>query len=235
VSLPLEMRIRTFRRSVFLLLMCAPAWSGSLRDLTNADASAGLRQALAQGANQAVSSLGRKDGFLLNKQVRIPLPPRLAKAEKVMRMAGMGAQADDLVLAMNRAAEAAVPEAKTLLLGAVKSMSVDDAKTILTGGDDSVTQFFKARTSEPLMLKFTPIVQKYTANVNLAKKYNQIAGKGLQLGLLKKEDADIDSYVARSALDGVYKIIGQEEKAIRANPARAIGDLARTVFGALGQ
>ena len=227
--------MRTLRKSALLLFICTAAWSGSLRDLTNADASAGLRQALTQGANQAVSSLGKKDGFLLNKQVKIPLPPRLAKAEKVMRMAGMGAQADDLVLAMNRAAEAAVPEAKPLLLDAVKSMSVDDAKKILSGGDDSVTQFFKAKTSDPLMLKFLPVVQKYTANVGLAKKYNKFAGKGLELGLIKKEDADIDSYVARSALDGVYKIIGQEEKAIRANPAKAVGDLAKKVFGALGK
>ena len=121
------------------------------------------------------------------------------------------------------------------LLDAVKSMSVDDAKKILTGGDDSVTQFFKAKTSDPLMLKFMPIVQKYTANVGLAKKYNKVAGKGLELGLINKEDADIDSYVARSALDGVYKIIGQEEKAIRANPAQAVGDLAKKVFGALGK
>jgi hypothetical protein len=126
-----------------------------------------------------------------------------------------------------------VPEAKPLLLDAVKSMSVEDAKKILTGGDDSVTQFFKAKTSDSLMLKFVPVVQKYTANVNLAKKYNKVAGKGLQLGLISKEDADIDSYVARSALDGVYKIIGQEEKAIRANPAKAVGDLAKKVFGAL--
>ena len=227
--------MKTFRRSVLLLFICTAAWSGSLRDLTNADASSGLRQALVQGANQAVSSLGKKDGFLLNKDVKIPLPPRLAKAEKVMRMAGMGAQADDLVLAMNRAAEAAVPEAKTLLLDAVKSMSVDDAKKILTGGDDSVTQFFKAKTSEPLMLKFMPIVQKYTANADLAKKYNKFAGTGLQMGLIKKEDADVDSYVARSALDGVYKMIGQEEKAIRANPAQAVGALAKKVFGALGK
>ena len=227
--------MKTLRRSVLLLFICTAASAGSLRDLTNVDASTGLRQALVQGANQAVSTLGKKDGFLLNKQVKIPLPPRLAKAEKLMRMAGMGAQADDLVLAMNRAAEAAVPEAKPLLLDAVKSMSVDDAKKILTGGDDSVTQFFKAKTSDPLRLKFMPIVQKYTANANLAKKYNQVAGKGLQLGILKKEDADIDSYVARSALDGVYKIIGQEEKAIRANPAQAVGALAKKVFGALGK
>ena len=225
--------MKTLRRSALLLFICTAAWSGSLRDLTNADASTGLRQALAQGANQAVSSLGKRDGFFLNKQVKIPLPPRLAKAEKYMRMAGLGAQADDLVLTMNRAAEAAVPEAKPLLLDAVKSMSVEDAKKILTGGDDSVTQFFKAKTSDPLMAKFLPVVQKYTANVNLAKKYNQVAGTALTLGLIKKEDADLDSYVARSALDGVYKIIGQEEKAIRADPAKAIGDLAKKVFGAL--
>ncbi len=227
--------MKTLVGTAVLLFICTAAWSWSLSDLTNADASAGLRQALEQGANQAVSSLGKKDGFFLNKQVKIPLPPRLKKAEKVMRMAGMGAQADDLVLAMNRAAEAAVPEAKTLLLGAVKTMSVDDAKKILTGGDDSVTQFFKTKTAEPLMLKFMPIVQKYTANVGLAKKYNKVAGKGLELGLIKKEDADIDSYVARSALDGVYKIIGQEEKAIRADPAKAIGGLAKKVFGAIGK
>jgi len=227
------MRMKTLRRSALLLFACTAAWSGSLRDLTNADASTGLRQALAQGANQAVSSLGKKDGFFLNKQVKIPLPPRIAKAERYMRMAGLGAQADDLVLTMNRAAEAAVPEAKPLLLDAVKSMSVEDAKKILTGGDDSVTQFFKSKTSDPLMAKFLPVVQKYTANVDLAKKYNQVAGTALQLGLLKKEDADLDSYVARSALDGVYKIIGQEEKAIRADPAKAIGDLAKKVFGAL--
>jgi hypothetical protein len=232
---PQEVRMRTFHRSVLLLLVCTAAWSGSLRDFTNLDASTGLRQALTQGADQAVSLLGKKDGFLLNKDVKIPLPPRLAKAEKVLRMAGMGKQADDLVLAMNRAAEAAVPEAKPLLLDAVKAMSVDDARKILTGGEDSVTQFFKAKTAEPLALKFMPIVQKYTANVGLAKKYNKVAGQGVQLGLLKKEDADLDSYVARSALDGVYKVIGQEEKAIRANPAQAVGDLAKKVFGALGK
>lgn len=227
--------MKTLGKPFLLMFICAAAWSASLRDLTNADASTGLRQVLTQGANQAVSSLGKKDGFFLNKQVKIPLPPKLAKAEKVMRLAGMGSQADDLVLAMNRAAEAAVPEAKPLLLDAVKSMSVDDAKKILTGGDDSVTQFFKTKTSDPLMLKFMPIVQKYTANVGLAKKYNKVAGQGVELGLIKKEDADIDSYVARSALDGVYKIIGQEEKAIRANPAQAIGDLAKKVFGAIGK
>lgn len=220
-------------KCILLTFVWTCAWPLSISDLTNADASAGLKQVLSQGASQAVSKLGKQDGFLGNSLVKIPLPPRLAKAEKLMRMAGMGPQADELVTAMNRAAEAAVPEAKPLLLNAVKSMSVDDAKKILTGGDDSVTQFFKAKTSDALMQKFTPVVQKYTANVGLAQKYNQVAGKGLQLGLIKKEDADIDSYVARAALDGVYKMIAQEEKAIRANPMKAAGSMAQKVFGAL--
>jgi hypothetical protein len=227
--------MKSLRRSLLLMLACSAAWSWSLSDLTNKDASGGLKQALEQGANQAVSTLGKKDGFLLDKQVKIPLPPKLAKAEKYIRLAGLGNQADDLVLAMNRAAEAAVPEAKPLLLDAVKTMSVADAKSILTGGDDSVTQFFKAKTSDALIQKFLPVVQKYTANVDLAKKYNRVAGQGVALGLLKKEDADIESYVARSALDGVYKIIGQEEKAIRANPAAAVGSLAKKVFGSLAK
>lgn len=227
--------MKTLRRTLPLLLVCSVAWAWSLSDITNKDASGGLKQALEQGANVAVSTLGKQDGFLLNKQVKIPLPPKLAKAEKMLRLAGMGSQADDLVFAMNRAAEAAVPEAKPLLLDAVKSMTVDDAKRILTGGDDSVTQFFKAKTSDALIQKFLPVVRKYTANVDLAKKYNRVAGQGLALGLIKKEDADIDSYVARSALDGVYKVIGQEEKAIRANPASALGGLARKVFGAVGK
>ena len=227
--------MKSLLSSILLMLISSTALSWSLSDLTNTDASGGLRQALEQGANQAVSTLGKEDGFLLNKEVKIPLPPRLKKAEKWMRLAGLGAQADDLVLAMNRAAEAAVPEAKPLLLDAVRSMSVNDAKKILKGGDDSVTQFFKAKTSDALMQKFLPVVQKYTANVDLAQKYNQVASQGLQLGLIRKEDADLDGYVARRALDGVYKIIAKEEKAIRANPAAAVGSLAQRVFGSLGK
>lgn len=227
--------MKTVGKCALLLLVSTSAWSLSLSDLTNADASAGLKQVLTQGATQAVSTLGKPDGFLGNPKVRIPLPPRLAKGEKLLRMAGMGAQADELVTAMNRAAEAAVPEAKSLLLDAVKSMSVEDAKQILTGGDDSVTQFFRARTAEPLTQKFLPIVQKYTANVGLAQKYNQVASQGQQLGLIKKQDANIDNYVARKALDGVFEMIAEEERAIRANPMKAAGGMAQKVFGALGK
>jgi hypothetical protein len=227
--------MNTITKCALLLLASMNAWSLSLSDLTNTDAAVGLKQALTQGASQAVDMLGKPDGFLGNPKVRIPLPPRLAKAEKVLRMAGMGPQADELVTAMNRAAEAAMPEVKPLLLDAVKSMTVEDSKNILSGGDDSVTTFFRDKTAEPLTQKILPIVQKYTANVSLAQKYNQVAQQGRLLGLIKKEDADLDRYVAREALDGVYEMIAEEEKAIRANPMKAAGSMAQKVFGALGK
>jgi hypothetical protein len=207
----------------------------SLADFSNADASAGLKEALTQGVTTAVGSLGKPDGFLGNPKVKIPLPGKLAKAESMLRMAGMGKQADTLITAMNQAAEAAVPEAKPLLLNAVKSMSVDDARKILSGGDDSVTKFFKEKTSAQLTEKFLPIVKKHTATVDLAQKYDKLAGQGAAMGLVKPEDAQLDGYVTRKALDGLFMMIAEEEKAIRANPMQAAGSLAKKVFGALGQ
>lgn len=218
-----------------LLVVSTASWALSLDDISNKEASGGLKEALTQGVGAAVGSLGKADGFLGNDKVKIPLPDALAKAEKMLRMAGMGKQADELVTAMNRAAEAAVPEARTLLTNAVKSMSVDDAKKILTGGEGSVTAFFKEKTSAQLTEKFLPIVKQQTAKVNLAQKYDQYAGKGAKMGLVKKEDAKVDDYVTRKALDGLYTMIAEEEKAIRANPVGAVGGLAKKVFGALGQ
>jgi hypothetical protein len=222
-----------FGRFTALLLFPVAAWALSLGDISNADATSGLKEALSQGAGKAIDMLGKTDGFLGNPQVKIPLPGALAKGEKVLRMAGMGKEADDLVTAMNRAAEAAVPAAKPLIVDAIKSMSVDDAKKIITGGDDSVTQFFKSKTSAKLTEQFLPIVKKYTAQVGLAQKYDQLAGQGMQLGLIKQEDAQIDSYVTKSALDGLYKMIAAEEKSIRSNPMEAAGSMAKKVFGAL--
>ena len=227
--------MNTFCKLALLSIISTSAWALSLSDISNKDASSGLKQALTQGATQAIASLGKTDGFLGNPDVKIPLPGGLAKAEGMLRMAGMGKQADELVTAMNRAAEAAVPEAKPLMLNAVKSMTVEDAKNVLTGGDDSVTQFFKAKTSAQLTQKFIPIVKKYTANVGLAQQYNRLADKGAQFGLVKSEDANVDNYVARAALDGLYKMIAEEEKKIRENPLQAAGSMAQKVFGALGQ
>jgi len=227
--------MNTFCKLTILFFISTSAWALSLSDISNKDASSGLKQALTQGATQAIASLGKTDGFLGNPDVKIPLPGGLAKAEGMLRMAGMGKQADELVTAMNRAAEAAVPEAKPLMLNAVKSMTVEDAKNVLSGGDDSVTLFFKSKTSAQLTQKFIPIVKKYTANVGLAQKYNQLADKGAQFGLVKSEDANVDNYVARAALDGLYKMIAEEEKKIRENPLQAAGSMAQKVFGTLGQ
>jgi hypothetical protein len=207
--------------------------AAGLTNISNTEASNGLKEALIQGAGKAVSKLGAVDGFLGNPQVKIPLPDSLKKAEKTMRMFGMGKQADELVLKMNRAAEAAVPEAKALLVDSVKQMSVADAKAILTGGNDSATQYFKKTTSLPMAEKFLPIVKKATEDVELAQQYNKFAQTGMKYGLVKKEQANIEEYVTQKTLDGVYLMMAAEERAIRENPMGQASNLLKKVFGAL--
>ena len=186
--------------------------------LSDADASSGIRAALERGAVAAVGLLGRPDGFLGNPKVRISLPGYLNDAAKLLRFTGQQQRVDDLVTAMNRAAEAAVPEAKALLVAAVKSMSVGDARSIVSGGEDSVTRFFAAKTRTPLGERFLPIVKKQTERVDLAARFNAVAGKAAGLGLVTGEDANIERYVTSKALDGLYLMIGEEEKKIRSDP-----------------
>ncbi len=214
-------------------LVLGPAFALGLNDLTNQDASRGIKGALTEGAASAIAKLGVPGGFLDNPKVKIPLPPALDEVAKVMRMMGRGKDADELVVAMNRAAEQAVPEAKELLVNAVKTMSLDDAKRILTGGDNSVTQFFRAKTEAPLAVKFLPIVKQATDRVGLAKKYDEVAGQGAKIGLIKGDAVNIDQYVTHKALDGLYLMIGEEEHAIRQNPAAAGSAIVSKVFGAL--
>ena len=209
-----------------------PAASG-VDALSNADINAGLKEALTRGAETAVAQLGQKDGFFGNEAMKIPLPPSLQKAEKAMRMFGMGKQADELVLSMNRAAEAAVPEAKTLLVGAVKEMTLEDAKGILTGGKTSATVFFRKKTETQLTERFGPIVKATTDKVGLAQQYNQYAGAAAQFNLIDKKQARVEDYVTQQALDRLYKLIGEKEAAIRANPMQAGSDLLKKVFGAV--
>jgi hypothetical protein len=201
-------------------------------DLSNAEANQGLRVALERGALSAVGLLGRPGGFLDNPKVRIPLPGFLEDAAALLKALGQKKRLEELEVAMNRAAETAVPLAKTLLVDAVKSMTVSDAKNILTGGPTSVTDFFAGKTREPLFVRFLPIVTEATRKVSLAEKYNRVAGK-VPSGLVKKEDATIEQYVTRKALDGLYFMIGEEEKRIRQNPAGTGNALLGKVFGAL--
>ena len=209
--------------------------AAGLAGISNRDAINGLKEALTRGSHAAVARLGVENGFFGNDRVKIALPPSLRRAEAVMRSIGMDRHADELVLRMNRAAEAAVPEAKTLLVDAVKKMRVQDAKGVLTGGDDAATQYFKRTTSEPLAKRFQPIVKKAMERVKLAEKYNEIAASGAKVGLVKEEDAQLEDYVTRKALDGLFVAIAEEEKKIRQNPAAAASAIVRRVFGAVGR
>ena len=209
------------------------AYAFDLSSLSQQDASLGLKTALEKGADVAVSLLGKADGFWGNDAVRIPLPQWLSKAETALRFMGKGRDIDDLKLGVNRAAEQAVPQARTLLVGAVKSMSVQDAKSILGGGENSVTQFFKGKTEKPIGDKFLPIVSKVTDRIGLAREYNRIAGQGAQMGLVKPEQARIESHVTGKAMDGLYYMIGEEEKKIRQDPVGTGSAILQKVFGAM--
>lgn len=213
----------------------APAANAAgLSGISNTDQVGSLKQALTQGAETAVASLSSVNGFLGNDKVRIPLPDGLKKAESLMRTVGMGKYADELTTSMNRAAEAAVPEAKNLLVTAVKNMTVQDAKTILTGGNDAAaTQYFRKNTEAAIAGKFKPIVGKSMQKVKLAEKYDQFAGKGVQFGVVDQKDAKLDDYITRKAMDGLFLMMAEQEKAIRANPMQAAGSLAQKVFSAI--
>jgi hypothetical protein len=207
--------------------------AADLSGISNTEAASGLKQALMDGSAAAVAQLGVQNGFLNNAKVKIPLPPALQRIESALRFAGMRKQADDLVVAMNRAAEAAVPEAKSLLVESVQKMSVQDAKGILTGGDTAATEYFRKTTQTQLTQRFLPIVKKATDQVGLAEQYNSLAGQAVQLGLVKQDQATIESYVTQKALDGLYLVIGEQERAFRQNPVGATSDIVKRVFGAM--
>lgn len=225
------------KKSLAILLLgfaaTSAALAASLADFTDAQTVKGLKEALTQSASGAVARLGKTDGFFGNDKVKIPLPESLQRVEGLMRTFGMGKQADELVLAMNRAAEAAVPEGKRILVDAVKNMSFEDAKGIVTGGEDAATQYFRRTTSGPLHDKFLPIVAKMTQRVALAQKYDQYAGKAAKFGLVSEKDAQLNEYVTDKTLDGLYLMMAEEEKAIRKDPIGRGGYWLGKIFGAV--
>ena len=216
-----------------LCLIATPLLSSDLSALSDKDVGKGLKEALVQGVGTAVGQLSLADGFLGNPDVKIPLPPSLERAEKVLRDIGMGSYADELVTTMNRAAEAAVVEAKPILLEGIKKMTLADAKAILTGPEDSATQYFRKTSGEAIIQKFMPKVKAATGRVKLAEDYNRFAGPAAQFGLIDQQDADLDQYVTRKAVAGLFLIIAQQEKAIRADPVGQTSKLLRKVFGSL--
>jgi hypothetical protein len=207
--------------------------SASLDMLTSRDAAGGLRAALSQGIDTAVAQLGAHDGFLNDPKVSIPLPPALEKADRALRLVGMGGDADALKAAMNHAAEAAVASAKPVFKRALQKMTLADAKRILTGGDDAGTQYFRSATSAELSTQFKPVVARETAKLKLASRYDEYAGKAAGLGLISAQDANLDDYVTAKALDGLFSRIADEERAIRKNPLGQASSLIKKVFGAL--
>jgi hypothetical protein len=224
--------MRKFLLAMVLLFVASAAWP-QLAKISNQDASTGMKAALERGTAEAVANLGRTDGFLANSAVKIPLPDSLKRYEKMMRQFGMGKYADELITTMNRAAESAVPEARPLFVDAVRKMTLKDAKGILTGGNTSATDYFKRTMSDTLRGKFLPIVAESTKRVQLAEKYNEYAAKGAKFGLVKKEDASLDGYVTQKTMDGLFYMVGEEEKKIRANPLAAGSDIIKRVFGAM--
>lgn len=215
------------------LLLSAGAFALSLADLSQSDASGGLKDALIQGAQAAVKQLGAPGGFSDNPQVRIALPSTLGKVARAMKMMGMGAQVEQLEAGMNQAAEAAVPQAQALLVDAVKQMSLTDAKGILAGPQDSATQYLNRSSREQIRARFLPIVKQATERIGLAQQYNAVAGQAAGFGVVDAKSANVESYVTEQALDGLFAMIAQQEASIRRNPAAAASSLAQKVFGAL--
>ncbi|MBD1550455.1 DUF4197 domain-containing protein [Pseudomonas typographi] len=215
------------------LLLSSAANALSLGDLSQSDATGGLKDALAQGAQVAVKQLGTPGGFNNNPQVRIQLPAKLEKANKLLGSLGMGSQVQELETGMNSAAEAAVPQAQAILVDAVKGMTVADAKGILAGGNDSATQYLNKTSREQIRAKFLPIVKANTDKIGLAQRFNSVAGQASALGALNSKTNSVEGYVTEKALDGLFKMIAQQEETIRKDPAAAASSLAKKVFSAL--
>ena len=204
-------------------------------NLSDFDISSGLKEALFQGVRNAVDNLGRRNGFLDNAQVRIPLPNSLQKMEKTLRFMGQGQKVDEFVEAMNHAAEEAVPVAADIFFDSVKQMSFSDARNILLSGqDDAATQFFRRTSEERLRQEFRPIVEDFTQQVGVTQKYKQMIGKYGFFGRLVGQDAsDIDAYITQKALDGLFLMMADEERRIRRDPIGRTTDILRKVFGIL--
>ena len=200
--------------------------------LSNDDIVAGLKQALTKGAGYAVDHLGKADGFLKNKAVKIPMPGKLNKVESILRKAGKEKYADEFVTTMNRAAESAVPLTLDIIKQGVADMSIADAKTILTGPDDAATQYLKKTGRDKLKSKILPIVKQATSKAGVTKVYKTMYGKlGFAGKYIDLEDYNVDNYVTNKTMKGLFLMIADEEKKIRDNPAARTTDILKNVFG----
>ena len=192
---------------------------------------AGIKEALAIGTERAVKSLGRENGFFGNAAVKILMPSSLQKVAELARMAGYQKQVDEFILSMNRAAEAAVPLAARYFGDAIRDMTLDDVRGILTGGDTAATEFFRRKTGDKLFTAFRPVVSEKVNQVGATRAYKDMMGRYEKMPLMGGQSLDLDDYVTKKSLDGLFLVLGQEEKKIRTNPAARTTDLLKTVFG----
>ena len=190
----------------------------------------GLKQALQVSTSKAVALTGKPDGFLKNDAIRILLPPRLETVGRGLRLIGMGDKVDELEIGMNRAAEQATPQAKQIFLASLRKMTFDDARHILTGDDTAATEYFKRTSSADLTTAFSPIVHRSMQRVGVVQQYDQVL-KSAPGGSALAGQFDINKYVVGKALDGLFHMLGEEEKSIRKNPAAQTTALLKEVFG----
>lgn len=192
---------------------------------------AGLKEALQVGTENSVKQTGQVDGFYKNPSIMIPLPDQMQKVEKVLRQLGLGTQVDQFVLSLNRAAERATPAAKDIFWGAIKEMTFDDAINIFEGKDTAATDYFKDKTSEKLKIIFTPAVSQATDDVDATRIYKKLTSEAKKVKFLKLEPIDIDQYVVTKTLNGLFHVLGEEERKIRKDPAARVTELLKEVFG----
>ena len=191
----------------------------------------GLKEALSIGTDKAVKNVSQVDGYFGNQVIKILMPEKIQKVADILRKVGYQKQVDDFVLSMNRAAEKAAPQAASIFVDAIKGMTIEDAKKILNGGDTAATEFFKRKTHDNIYDAFKPIISSSVNEVGVTRSYKEMMGEYESLPFMSKESVDLDHYVTNKAMDGLFYMVGQEEKKIRTDPAARVTDLLKTVFG----
>lgn len=198
--------------------------------LSDLQLGSGLKEALRVGTENAVKLTGQPDGFFRNQAIKILMPKQLKPLEQGLRTFGLGGQVDELILSMNRAAERAAPRAGQIFVEAITSMTFDDVRKIISGGDTAATQFFKTKTTSQLTSAFRPVVEQTMNEVGVTRLYNDLIGRYQSIPFAKSLAFDLDGYVVGKALDGLFRVVGDEERKIRTNPAARVTDLLQQVF-----
>jgi RNA binding exosome subunit len=237
------MKRKLFLILAIVLLSTTMAYAGLLDDVMKTIGSSerggpddstiisGLKEALSIGTEKAVQNVSQVDGYFGNQVIKILMPEKIQKVADILKKIGYQKQVDDFVLSMNRAAEKAAPKAASIFSGAIKEMTIEDARKILNGGDTAATDFFKSKTHDKIYSAFKPIISSSMDEVGVTHSYKEMMGKYESLPFMSKESVDLDHYVTGKAMDGLFYMVGQEEKKIRTDPTARITDLLKTVFG----